>query len=728
MSREIQRKKKRQRRAHVETLESKLNLSGTYIFDDASVEWAYTFEGGAADSTEGASLDGTWDHDNGSDAWDGSAIGAEDGNPGGVIALTEGDTDFIRVQDPGDPRGILGVEDPSNRKVYLTHDLAQDFEGMDLPDDVDLDLIVDEGVTLHFRVRVATADSGPVDDVHQGDAASPWPADGLGYHQHNGGKSMIAIKQTGGANIAFGLDRGSAVNEDLFSDEEGNSVDGLILPHLLIENELADGSDPGNTPAEGFTAFEESGNVVAAEDITEWQEYWVTIQEGFTEVDGFEDGTHIVQVWSASADNPGGAQQFGVTGATGSDGDASYIAIGAGGTPRAGAFDVDFFSWTPGVHSPAIILDAPDELPDVGVAYQGEWDYAYDGSQDSNDAVGALDGAWDHTQNDRWDGSGPGEEGTAPGGLKSITEGDVTYLRVQDAGDPRGLGFDDAVSNRKMSLNRDVRGDDINRETFLDDGFTFSFRARLATDGPLDDVTFGGDQEAWPEGGRGSDIDFDGTGFITLAQGPGNAFSFALADPIVGLQDIPEDIRPEVGGLIMNNLVGSEPSNSIDTQEITSEDELNLHPVADLTDWTEFWITIEADTSGGGTHKVDIYTDGSTEASTYHITISAANRFEEFCICPSFTSGATAVDVDFMAYSNGVQAPTVRTDQPDPGSDPLPGDADGNGEVNFLDFLALAQNFGKTDAAFADGDFDGDGTVGFLDFLALANNFGKRAE
>ena len=57
--------------------------------------------------------------------------------------------------------------------------------------------------------------------------------------------------------------------------------------------------------------------------------------------------------------------------------------------------------------------------------------------------------------------------------------------------------------------------------------------------------------------------------------------------------------------------------------------------------------------------------------------------------------------------------------------EPLQGDADGNGKVDFLDFLALANNFGKQDAAQADGDFDGNGEVNFLDFLTLANNFGR---
>ena len=59
--------------------------------------------------------------------------------------------------------------------------------------------------------------------------------------------------------------------------------------------------------------------------------------------------------------------------------------------------------------------------------------------------------------------------------------------------------------------------------------------------------------------------------------------------------------------------------------------------------------------------------------------------------------------------------------------DAIPGDANNDGSTDFQDFLILANNFGKEDAAFADGDFDGDGRVSFLDFLVLANNFGQTA-
>ena len=59
----------------------------------------------------------------------------------------------------------------------------------------------------------------------------------------------------------------------------------------------------------------------------------------------------------------------------------------------------------------------------------------------------------------------------------------------------------------------------------------------------------------------------------------------------------------------------------------------------------------------------------------------------------------------------------------------LIGDINNNGEVDFLDFLILAENFGaETDAGRSAGDLDENGTVDFLDFIALAENFGGKRD
>ena len=47
--------------------------------------------------------------------------------------------------------------------------------------------------------------------------------------------------------------------------------------------------------------------------------------------------------------------------------------------------------------------------------------------------------------------------------------------------------------------------------------------------------------------------------------------------------------------------------------------------------------------------------------------------------------------------------------------------------MNFNDFLALQNNFGKSGARFDEGNFNYDGQTDFNDFLTLQNNFGQSA-
>ena len=58
----------------------------------------------------------------------------------------------------------------------------------------------------------------------------------------------------------------------------------------------------------------------------------------------------------------------------------------------------------------------------------------------------------------------------------------------------------------------------------------------------------------------------------------------------------------------------------------------------------------------------------------------------------------------------------------------LDGDVDGNGAVEFADFLILSTNFGGPAESRDEGDLDGDGNVTFADFLILSQNFGRSAD
>lgn len=58
----------------------------------------------------------------------------------------------------------------------------------------------------------------------------------------------------------------------------------------------------------------------------------------------------------------------------------------------------------------------------------------------------------------------------------------------------------------------------------------------------------------------------------------------------------------------------------------------------------------------------------------------------------------------------------------DPGTN---GDIDGNGVIEFADFLTLSANFGSEVASHELGDVDCNGTVEFADFLTLSANFGQ---
>ena len=279
-----------------------LTVDGWALFD-AAIAWLnpapvnYTFDGdaavyGAADSDD--SLDGTWDHNNGSDQWDGSGIG--EGAPGGVAALVEEDVTFLRIQDTGNPTSY-GVSDPSNRKLYLTHALGC---GLD-------------GVSIEFSIRIAT--TAPLDAMADG---TPWPEGGMSGLIMDRGKGMVGIgDRSMGGMVSFSLALA------------GN--DGAEGSDMLLMNALN-----GQAPADEVDTGQGVANAVPIADATAWNTVSATIVAGGT-------GTHVVTV----SVNGGEAQSFDVTVGTKyerSDNTAGYIGIGSSGTGAMNGFDIDYIS------------------------------------------------------------------------------------------------------------------------------------------------------------------------------------------------------------------------------------------------------------------------------------------------------------------------------------------------------------------------------------------------
>ncbi len=338
-------------------------------------------------------------------------------------------------------------------------------------------------------------------------------------------------------------------------------------------------------------------------------------------------------------------------------------------------------------------LDAkrvPADAKPLGAAFgppAGGWNYIFNGDKDDpgTDEAGftSLDGAWSHSNgSDMWDGSKVGGnlvsgatfgEGNAPGGVMTLTEDGVTFLRVQDSGNPANgtHGFPDPYSNRKIYFGRDITAEGV-PDTALDDGVTLSFRARIPTPakttGPLDQIYADGQSAAgpqpYPAGGDGYLISDGGKGNIGIKQLSGGIISFALTVPTDTFGGDPAGTKADFGGLTMNKLNGTALAAAVNFDSPGEFRGVELDPTA----WHEFWITIRADTNGEGTHVVTVYLDGATQPTT-NFVVTAGNG-DDFAgtsylaIGGSRTAESFAADIDFLAYKVGAEAPLAQSETP----------------------------------------------------------------
>jgi len=278
------------------------------------------------------------------------------------------------------------------------------------------------------------------------------------------------------------------------------------------------------------------------------------------------------------------------------------------------------------------------------------WDYAFNGDVDP------LSVEWNHDNgSDQWDSSDL--DSGAPGGAAILNENGDNFLRLQDTGNPTNHGFGDPGSNRKVYFTKDLTTILSDNYSPLVDGITLNFRARVPVPDnilPFDDAhPAGGNISEWTASGDGYAIHDGGKGTFGIRDSlSGQLISFTLStDPGPG-SDYSEGI-----GLSMNRLNGENPSAEVDANDGSGE--TNLLPIEPLN-WNDFWITIEADTSGSGTHRADIYMNGNSAPSSYFLT--AGTGSDAGTTYMAMGLGATpqsgAVDIDFFNIKEGIHIPT----------------------------------------------------------------------
>ena len=165
------------------------------------------------------------------------------------------------------------------------------------------------------------------------------------------------------------------------------------------------------------------------------------------------------------------------------------------------------------------------------------------------------------------------------------------------------------------------------------------------------------------------------------------------------LTSVEFEIVSTIGGVMQTDNIGAFPTELF---EHNGEIFFNAHDGETYQVWR---------TSGGEIETVTDFVDNATSAFT--------SNFFEFDDRIFFRgSGDEGLELWSLEVIEPLVPPPVLLD----------GDTDGNGRVEFADFLVISRNFGQDVSSRAEGDLDGNGRVEFADFLLLSQNFGNQIE
>lgn len=139
------------------------------------------------------------------------------------------------------------------------------------------------------------------------------------------------------------------------------------------------------------------------------------------------------------------------------------------------------------------------------------------------------------------------------------------------------------------------------------------------------------------------------------------------------------------------------------------------------TEFTKFNDELIFNGHNGTTFQI-WHTDGTVVEAITNFTPNDTsgffNLFAEFNDKLYFRgSGVDGLEMWTLTSNDATVAPPI--------TELLDGDVDGNGKVEFADFLILSDNFGKEVSERGEGDLNGDNRVDFADFLLLSDDFGN---